>query len=107
MTIGHDTFIHDVMRRAGLVNVFGERTRYPEVTPADLVAAAPDVVLLSSEPFPFQEKHRQALGTLLPSTPSCLVDGELFSWYGNRLLHTPPYLTHLRAILDRMLTYNP
>ena len=99
MTVGHDTFIHDVMQRAGLVNVFGTRTRYPEVTPADLVAARPEAVLLASEPFPFHEKHADALRAVLPETLLHLVDGELFSWYGSRLLHTPAYLTSLRAAL--------
>ncbi len=104
MTIGHDTFIHDVMQRAGLINGFGTHTRYPELTEADLVTARPDVVLLSSEPYPFGEKHRLALEALLPGTPSYLVDGELFSWYGSRLLHTPPYLTRLRTTIDKALS---
>ncbi len=99
MTVGGDTFIHDVMARGGLVNIFGERTRYPEVTPEELAAARPEVVLLSSEPYPFQEKHFDELRGWLPGTPLRLVDGELFSWYGSRLRRTPPYLRTLRADL--------
>lgn len=107
MTVGHDTLIHDVMRRAGLVNVFSAQTRYPEVTPADLVAARPGVVLLASEPFPFREKHAAALRAILPETPLRLVDGELFSWYGSRLLQTPAYLAWLRDELDAARTAAP
>lgn len=97
MTIGSDTFIHDVMQRGGFYNVFGEAKRYPEVSPEDLVAAAPDVVLLSSEPYPFKEKHIVELRAWLPDTPIHLVNGELFSWYGSRMQHTPAYLKTLRC----------
>lgn len=105
MTVGHDTFIHDVMTRAGFVNVFGHRARYPEVTPDELVAAQPEVLLLSSEPFPFREKHFGAFRVFLPGVPIRLVDGALFSWYGHRLLQTPDYLRHLRADLDGVIRH--
>lgn len=99
MSVGGDTFIHDVMRRAGLRNVFGERTRYPEVTPEDIAAARPDVILLSSEPYPFAEKHAAEIAAEVPGVPVRLVDGELFSWYGSRMRAAPPYLARLRAQL--------
>ncbi|MCB0789663.1 MAG: cobalamin-binding protein, partial [Flavobacteriales bacterium] len=69
--------------------------RYPAVSPAELAAADPDVVLLSSEPYPFGEKHLQEIGLLLPGVPVRLVDGEAFSWYGSRLLHAPAYFSGL------------
>jgi len=96
MAVGHDTFIHDVMAQAGLVNVFGDRTRYPEITDEDLVATQPEVLLLSSEPYPFKEKHTTPFRTLLPDAAVHLANGELFSWYGSRLRHTPAYLHRLR-----------
>ncbi len=99
MSAGRDTFIHDVMRRAGFANVFADRTRYPEVTPEALVAARPEVVLLSSEPFPFAEQHRDELRAFLPDVPIVFVDGELFSWYGSRLRRSPAYLDRLRRSL--------
>src|SRR5690606_2713615 len=91
MSVGGDTFISDVMRRAGLVNVFGERTRYPEVTPEAVAATRPDVLLLSSEPYPFKDAHAEAL-TAETGVPAVLVDGELFSWYGSRMRLAPPYI---------------
>ncbi len=100
MSVGRDTFIHDVMTRAGFENVFAAHTRYPEVTPEALAAARPDVVLLSSEPYPFAEKHREELSALVPEARIVLVDGELFSWYGSRLRRTPAYLDRLRRSLD-------
>lgn len=99
MTVGHDTFIHDVLARGGFLNAFGDQTRYPAVTPEDLMAAHLDVLLLASEPFPFQEKHLDAVRAFLPKTPLRIVDGELFSWYGARLLYTPAYLERLHREL--------
>src|SRR5690606_29754423 len=96
MTVGGDTFIHDVLRRGSLANVFGERTRYPEATPEEIAAAEPEVVLLSSEPFPFRQKHVAELADAVPGVAVRLVDGELFSWYGSRMRRTPPYLAGLR-----------
>ena len=96
MAAGGDTFIHDMLQRLGLDNVFAERPeRYPAVSPAELAAADPDVVLLSSEPYPFKEKHIAELNMLLPGCPVRLVDGEAFSWYGSRLLRSPSVFAEL------------
>ena len=100
MSVGRDTIVHDVMRRAGFANVFGDRTRYPEVSAGELAAARPDVVLLSSEPFPFRQKHVAEVEGLVPGVRVALADGELFSWYGSRLRHAPPYLAALHAALS-------
>ena len=99
MSVGGDTFIHDVLARGGFENVFDGRRRYPEVTLAELADVQPDVLLLSSEPYPFREKHVAEIHARLPDTDVHLVDGEPFSWYGSRLLKTPPYLAALRASL--------
>ena len=99
MSVGGDTFIHDVLARGGFENVFGGRRRYPEVTLDELADVRPDIVLLCSEPYPFGEKHVEEIHARLPDTDIRLVDGEPFSWYGSRLLKTPPYLAALRASL--------
>ena len=101
MAAGGDTFIHDMMRCAGLSNVFGGRQRYPTVTLADLESAGADLILLSSEPYPFRERHLSELAQLVPSAKPMLVDGEMFSWYGSRMLKAIPYLAGLRQILSR------
>ena len=100
MTVGSDTFIHDVMARVGLVNVFSDRQRYPKVTVADIAARSPQLVLLSSEPFPFQATHAAALQPRIPGAYIRLVDGTAFSWYGSRLRTTPAYLRNLRSELS-------
>jgi ABC-type Fe3+-hydroxamate transport system substrate-binding protein len=104
MTVGGDTFIHDVLRRASLANVFGERMRYPEITTREIAAAEPDVILLSSEPFPFGEAHVAEIERAVPGVPVRLVDGELFSWYGSRMRLMPPYVAGLRDTLARSIS---
>lgn len=98
MVAGGDTFINDMLHRAGFSNAFALRKeRYVEITPAELAAADPDMILLSSEPYPFAEKHIIHFNMICPGTPVRLVDGEPFSWFGSRLLHTPAYVAGLCA----------
>lgn len=99
MAAGGDTFIQTMLAAAGFANVFGDRSRYPEISVADLVAAQPEVVLLSSEPYPFREKHLAELHEICPAAKIQLVDGEMFSWYGSRLLFAPEYFRILRQNL--------
>lgn len=101
MVVGADTFINDMLGRCGFSNVFADKAhgRYPEVTPEDIATAQLDAILLSSEPFPFAEKHIAPYQQLAPQAKILLVNGELFSWYGNRLLKTAPYFQEIiRAI---------
>lgn len=87
MAAGGDTFVAALLDQAGGENVFaGREARYPEFTAGELRAADPDVVLLSSEPFPFAERHREELvaETGLPRERFVFADGELLSWHGAR-----------------------
>jgi hypothetical protein len=74
--------------------------RYPEVTKAELVEANPDMLMLSSEPFPFAGKHVPAFREVCPNAEIVLVDGQMFSWYGSRLLKVPEYFTQLRTRMN-------
>jgi len=94
------TFIDDMLKRCGLSNAF-ELDRYPEVFPAQIVEANPDVVFLSSEPYPFNERHITEFKALVPHANIQLVDGELFSWYGSRLLQAPGYFKQLIDSLNQ------
>ncbi|MEP6749731.1 MAG: helical backbone metal receptor [Bacteroidota bacterium] len=96
MTAGSDTFIHDMLARCGFENIFNDQTRYPTVTIEEIKNRRCELLLLSSEPFPFKQKHAEALQTQLPSTKIILVDGEMFSWYGSRMLHAPEYFNALQ-----------
>ncbi|MBS1567349.1 MAG: ABC transporter substrate-binding protein [Bacteroidetes bacterium] len=104
MTIGGDTFIGDMLQRCGFVNVFGDRSRYPETSVEEIQAARCDLLLLSSEPFPFREKHVQEWQQQLPGAKVLLADGEMFSWYGSRLRLSSQYFSQLQtSILNNPL----
>ena len=100
MLAGKGTFIDSMLQKCGLTNAF-DLARYPEVDAAMLVAAQPEVVLLSSEPYPFRQKHIEEFQALLPNASVKLVDGEMFSWYGSRLLHAPRYFEQLMTTLNQ------
>jgi len=94
MAAGSDTFISDMLQRCGFENAITER-RYPELTEEQLVELNPELILLSSEPFPFKEKHIEELQELLPQAIIKLVDGEMFSWYGSRMRLALSYFSDL------------
>ena len=96
MTIGGDTFIHSMLEAAGFKNIYSNKNRYPEVTIAELQTANCQLLLLSSEPYPFKQKHIDELQPFLPNTKIILVDGEMFSWYGSRLLQASDYFNRLQ-----------
>jgi ABC-type Fe3+-hydroxamate transport system substrate-binding protein len=95
ISVGEDTFIDYIIRSCGLENVFASRSRYPQVTPLEIQQANPSHIFLSSEPYPFQEKHIKEIQPICPAAKIILVDGEMFSWYGSRLRYTPTYLKRM------------
>jgi ABC-type Fe3+-hydroxamate transport system substrate-binding protein len=96
MAAGRATFIGDMLSKMGLINsVVDDNGRYPELSSEDIRTLNPELIFLSSEPYPFKEKHIQELQTLLPQTKIVLVDGELFSWYGSRLRKSVAYVNEL------------
>ncbi|MPR32919.1 ABC transporter substrate-binding protein [Salmonirosea aquatica] len=95
MVAGGGTFIDAMLSQAGLDNVFAGQPRYPECAEETLKASLPELILLPSEPFPFKEGHLAEIQALCPDAQVLLVNGELFSWYGTRLLRTPAYLRSL------------
>ena len=96
MTIGGDTFINAMLETAGFKNIFANEKRYPEVSIEQLRTMNPELLLLSSEPFPFKQNHIDELQLQLPGTKIILADGEMFSWYGSRLLLAPAYFNNLQ-----------
>ncbi len=95
MVAGGGTFINHMMSRAGLINIFGNTDRYPQVSVEELTAENPELVLLSSEPFPFKQSHADAWQALLPESKVILVDGTMFSWYGSRIVRAFKYIAAL------------
>lgn len=89
MTVSDDTFIASMLAETGGLNVFGEHPdRFPTTSATEIASLQPDLVLLSSEPFPFRDRHRQELhrATGLPLERLRYIDGELASWHGTRML---------------------
>lgn len=98
MGAGQSTFIDTLLTTIGLQNALRD-LRYPELTPEQIQTFNPDYVFLSSEPYPFKEKHLEELQQLVPRARVVLVDGEMFSWYGSRLCQAPTYLRTLHSQL--------
>lgn len=98
MVVGGNNFIHHLIERIGWKNLMAVKEgRYPAIDAETLIQMQPDVVFLSSEPYPFNERHQKQFAAMLPNTKVILVDGEMFSWYGNRMLEIPKYLNSIVA----------
>lgn len=96
MAAGRGTFIGSMLEKIGLQNVIeAEDSRYPQLSIEDIRSMNPELIFLSSEPFPFKQLHADELQQHLPSAKVVLVDGELFSWYGSRLLRSVAYFHKL------------
>ncbi|EIJ39536.1 ABC-type Fe3+-hydroxamate transport system, periplasmic component [Galbibacter orientalis DSM 19592] len=96
MVAGNNTFIDFLLKENRFINAFGEKARYPEVLLSELKMMEDlDYILLSSEPFPFKQKHIDEIQRELPSVKIILVDGEYFSWYGSRLQNAFKYFESL------------
>lgn len=93
MTVGSDTFIHKILGEIGFENIFEGQKRYPEIQTEDLAEA--DIIMLSSEPFPFKEKHIEELKEFYPDKKIMIVDGEAFSWYGTHIAKCENYFKEL------------
>ena len=103
MLAGNNTFINYVLELLGFENLLKNNTesRYPTVTAEMLAKLQPEMVLLSSEPYPFKQKHIDEFQNIWPSANIKLVDGEMFSWYGSRLMQAPAYFNSLTNKLNR------
>jgi len=91
MVAAGNTFINDILENLGFSNVFGQYKRYPTIGQDEIIQSNPDIVLLASEPYRFESKDLEEFQKLLPYSNVLLVDGEMFSWYGSRLIHACDY----------------
>jgi len=106
MTVGKNTYIHDMLRVWGAENVFEahEDHRYPITGAEEIKALNPDVLLLSTEPFPFTEEHATTWSEKLGGKPVLIVSGEKFSWYGSSLKDVPSYFNELNVRIGILKT---
>jgi len=79
---GKNTFIDSMLTKIGFKNACNLE-RYPALTACPNVQ--PDVVFLSSEPYPFKENHIQKFQQMFPKADIRMIDGEMCSWYGSRM----------------------
>jgi len=100
MVAGKKTFIDAMLKEAGFINCVSEE-RYPNLSENEIMNLNPDFIFLSSEPFPFKEKQQHDYQKAFPKAQVELVDGELFSWYGSRLLKSFDYF---RALHERLVS---
>ncbi len=91
MVAARDTFIHSILEHLGMQNAAEHLERYPELTIAEIKSLKPDLIFLSSEPYPFKEKHVRGFEKQFSESKIVLVDGEMFSWYGSRLVRSGGY----------------
>ncbi|MBW8011749.1 MAG: ABC transporter substrate-binding protein [Chloroflexi bacterium] len=125
MTFNQHTYTHDLLSTLGGENVFADRerryplaadlgeakpedrdemdTRYPRVTQEEIESASPELILLPSEPFDFDESHLQTILELFAGSPAVkngrvlFVDGSLITWHGTRLAKAVQELPSLFA----------
>ncbi len=100
MVAANKTIINHLLELNNFENVFSAQVRYPEVDINDLKNKNIDCILLSSEPYPFKDKHIKEVNSIIPETKILLVNGEYFSWYGTRLLEAFSYFKNLHKKLN-------
>lgn len=101
MVVGSDTYIQEMLKLNHFENVYGKSGRYPEIEIEKIgLEANPDLILLSSEPFPFKDAEAGEIGKWAPHAKIIFVDGEMFSWYGSRMLKAFDYFKKMQQKLE-------
>ncbi len=102
MVAGKNTFINELLKLNKFENIYQNREeRYPEITIQKMrIQGDPDIVFLSSEPFPFKDEHAFEIGRFTHHAQTVFVDGEMFSWYGTRILKAFDYFKKLHLRLQ-------
>lgn len=100
MVAGGNTYINELLKLNRFENIYESKERYPEIEIKKIrLEGDPDIVLLSSEPYPFKEEHAFEIGRFTHHAKTIFVDGEMFSWYGTRLLKAFEYFKLLHERL--------
>lgn len=101
MVAANNTIINHLLSINNFENVYGKLERYPEIDVEQMMEEKkPELIFLSSEPYPFKQKHIEELQLLNPKAKIILVNGEYFSWYGTRLLGAFDYFKNLHTLLE-------
>ncbi|MEO9887570.1 MAG: helical backbone metal receptor [Balneola sp.] len=97
MVAAKETYIDSILSHYDLTNVFSDLERYPQVSLEDLSTKSPDLILLSSEPYPFKQKHLEEIQKACPDSKIELINGEWFSWYGSGMVKAFTQLNKWRS----------
>jgi ABC-type Fe3+-hydroxamate transport system substrate-binding protein len=101
MVAAKNTFINHLLTLNKYENIYGNKERYPEIELKKIrLEGDPELIFLSSEPYPFKDEHAFEIGRFAHHAKTVFVDGELFSWYGSRLLQSFDYFKKLRSRLE-------
>ena len=101
MVVGNDTFINEMMQLNKFENIYGNMSRYPKVEINKIRHEGdPDVVILSSEPFSFKDEHAMEIASFTNRSITVFGDGEMFSWFGSRMLLAFDYFKELHKKLE-------
>jgi ABC-type Fe3+-hydroxamate transport system substrate-binding protein len=101
MVAGSDNYINELLKLNHFTNIYLDKGRYPEIELKKMrLEGDPDIVLLSSEPYPFKEEDAFEIGRFTHHAKTVFVDGEMFSWYGTRLLKAFSYFKQMHERLQ-------
>lgn len=97
MVAANNTFINYLLKLNKFDNIYKNKERYPVIELKKIrFEGDPEFIFLSSEPYPFKEEHASELGRFTQHAKTVFVDGEMFSWYGSRLIKAFEYFKTLR-----------
>ncbi|HMI07903.1 MAG TPA: helical backbone metal receptor [Flavobacterium sp.] len=100
MAAGSDNFINEMLKLNRFKNIYMDKGRYSEIEIKKIrLEGDPDLVFLSSEPYPFKEEDAFEIGRFTHHAKTVFVDGEMFSWYGSRILKAFAYFRKLQERL--------
>lgn len=103
MVAGNATFINEMLKLNKFHNIYEEKGRYPEIELKKIrLEGDPDYVFLSSEPFPFTDEHAFEIGRCTHHAKTVFVDGEMFSWYGSRVMKAFEYFKKLHQKIETL-----
>lgn len=97
MIAGRDTYISRFLEQWGWENAAPKDERYPSLEPNEITAAKADLILFSSEPFPFRKRDADRLRTEIADCPPIYrIDGQMLSWFGTRTVKAWAMMEEIR-----------
>jgi len=91
MWCGGDTYVSALVESVGGRNVLHDRTRYPSMSVAEVVAMKPDIIFLPDEPYVFTAADARAIGANVVGP----FPGHLFTWHGTRTIEGLRFLARV------------